>query len=245
MARPDEPGGARPRWLLGLVLVVVSLGLVVGWADRSGVESVDVGTTERLFVVNSGGPITVVAGPTSRVMSTNSWMVRAPTIETARDGSAMVVRVGCPGVTPCRTSVEVQIASVASLTVLSDESVTVTDYDGELTILAGTMASIGPISGSGRVVTEGRIEGFALAVDELDASTVDGPVDLDFELAPTAVVVEGSAAPVVVRLPDTDYRFDIESATDDIDLVVPSVEDADRIIQLRSRGSVRVTAREP
>ncbi len=235
----------RWRWALGALVFVA---LVVGLADRSATTVIELGTPQRLIVVNGAGPMEVRAGDVARVEHRDSWIISRPVVEQAVVGADVVVRVSCPGRGPCRSSVIVDAPAGVELVVVSSGVMSVTSFDGSLAILApsGDVA-LGPIRGSARVVANDNVTGTAIAATEFDVSTVDGELMLDFAEAPLRTLIVGSTRQIVAAFPDDrTYDVTIEAAGGDaiVDVPEPSGDEEPAIVVARTAGPVTIERRQ-
>lgn len=188
-----------------VLVAVASIVAFAGWGDRSSTSTVDL-AGDDLLVVNVAGPVTVrsdaaVTSPTATI--DESWLWGRPEVATSLEGGRSVLRVRCAGLGPCRAAVEITVRPGAEVVVIAEDDVTVTRFDGSLAVLAadGTVA-LGPVSGSARVVSGGRIDGFGLTATALDVSST-GDVSLTFDVAPDSLVLAGDDVDVAV--PEGDY----------------------------------------
>ncbi len=242
----SERRSTRWRWILG---ALVLLALLVGLADRSATSLIEIGTPHRLIVVNSAGPIEVRASDDlATVEHRDSWILSRPVVEQTVVDSDVVIRVSCPGRGPCRSSAIVEAPPGIELVVVSSGLVTVPSFDGSLTVLAESDGvALGPIQGSARVVAHDDVKGTAIAATEVDVSTVDGELTLDFATAPQRVFLIGSTKPVVADFPDdTFYDVTVEAAGGDVivDVPEPSADDEWVTVVARTAGPVTIQRRQ-
>lgn len=247
MAKPfTDRRRFRWRWVFG---VVVFGALVVGLADRSETAVIDIGSPQRLVVVNSAGPIEVRATTeAASVEHRDSWIISRPILEQSVVDSDVVVRLSCPGRGPCRSSAIVLAPAGVELVVVSSGVVTVSSFDGALTVLAenGNVA-LGPISGSARIVAHQDVIGTALATTDFDVSTVDGELLLDFAVAPERALLVGSTKPIVAAFPDDRvYDVTVEAAGGDVIVEVPEPPSDEEPVTVvaRTAGPVTIERRQ-
>ncbi len=236
----------RWRWVLGSIALLV---VVIGLADRSATSTIEIGTPGRLIVVNSAGPVEVrQSEDVTSVEHRDSWLLSRPVVEQSVVGSDVVVRLSCPGRTPCRSAVTVAATPGVELVVVGSGVVTVPSFDGSLTVLAERDGvTLGPIRGSARVVAQDDVSGFALASTELDVSTVDGELSLDFARPPDRVLLVGSTKPVGADFPDdAAYDVTVEAAGGDVNVDVPepAVGDEPVVVVVRTAGDVTIQRRQ-
>ncbi len=244
MVRPaeDQRRRRRRRGLLALGGLGAFLFAFTGYLDRSGSGDVTVGAVDRLVIINTAGPVTVRSGAETVLSHEDSWLLSRPRVETASADGETVIRVACEGLGPCRSSVSLEIAGDPDLVILSAGSIEVDRFDGQMTAVssAGDVV-LGPVQGSARLLADGRIDGFALQVDQLDAASVTGEVMLDFASAPRSVMVDGPGD-VALSLPDDGYAVETELAGE-LSVDVDQPEGAGRRIEVRADGDVAILVR--
>lgn len=242
----SERRNLRWRWVLG---ALASITLVIGLADRSSTSLIEIGTPQRLIVVNSAGPVEVrAADAVATVEHRDSWIWSRPVMEQTVVGSDVVVRLSCPGRGPCRTSAIVEAPAGIELVVVSSGVVTVPSFDGSLTVLAEQdSVALGPIRGSARVVAHDNVQGSGLATIELDVSTVDGELILDFATAPERVLLVGSTKSILAEFPDDQtYNVTVEAAGGDVIVDVPEPSGGEEavVVVARTAGPVTIQRRQ-
>lgn len=231
--------------MAGLVVLAV---LFIGLADRSAVTVIDLGAPRRIVVVNTAGPVEVKEAETGSLQHRDSWILSGPESEQLKVGEDIIVRIGCPGRGPCRSSVTVSAPPGTELVVVSSGVVTVGSFNGALTVLTeSSHVALGPITGSARIVAHGDVIGTALQTGELDVSSVEGALTLDFSVAPNRLLMVGSTEPILATLPeDGSYRVAVEEAGGDVEIDIPELSDTDLPANIiaRTSGSVRITRRQ-
>lgn len=246
-----EESKRRRWWLaaLGLVLLVV-VGSTWLASDRSSVY--DVGVSPEVLIINDAGPVRVrslesydgddeVVSGGVIVRSSESWLLRGPRIEMLTEGDASAFRITCPSRLPCRASVEVFVpAGVALSIVAANDLVQVDAFDGAMSIFAGDGGVVlGTVAGSVSITSNGSVTGTSLGPSELTIAVVEGDVSLAYLDAPTVLAVRSGDGTVSVELPpDEDYAIDVQA--DESTIGVESDAAADRLVSVRSDGSVSI-----
>lgn len=235
----ERPWWRLPALVAGVVATVVAF---TAWADRAATIETPIEAADRLVVINRAGPITVSAGADDLLVRNDSWLLSRPELETAMEGGEQVMRITCDGVGPCRSSADVILGSGLDLVIITDDVVSIDRYDGDVTVVSSAgSVTLGPITGSARVRSTGRVDGFSLGVGSIDIATTDGPISLAFVAPPSVVRAEAGDRDVSLRLPGGPYAVDAEVAGEaDIDVDVDV--DADRSVQIRGAASLRIDA---
>ena len=270
----EEGGSWRRRLLIGLGLVLLIV-VATGWLASSA-RTVEVqAQAESILVINDAGPVRIRSGPSVDeaaaadlsddvpseggaagsidlsgvvVRSTSSWLLRQPDIESLSRGGELVVRATCPSVLPCRVSLEVFVPLGIELTVVAaNDLVQIDSFDGSLLAFTGDEGvSLGSVTGSVSVVSEGPVRGTTLGPAELTIEAIDDPVQLTYLDVPTVLAITAVNAPVTVELPaDASYAIDAEG--DDVSVGVDADDLADQRVSIRTGGRVIVepTLTEP
>lgn len=234
----DAPGRFRRRALLGLA-VVASLLAFVGWGDRSATTSHELVGAE-ILVVNVAGPVTVRGdGAADRATVSESWLFGRPEVIVEQVDGRDVVRSRCPGWGPCRAAIELWVAPSANVVVVAAEAVTVTGFDGSLSVLsADGDIDLGPVSGSLRAVAGGRVSGSGLLAQEVEISA-GGPVEVTFDEVPGSLVVD-SATDVDAVLPEATY-FVAADAGGTLSSDLSEADDAPSRLVLDAGGDVSLS----
>jgi hypothetical protein len=251
--RPGEArrSGTRSRLLRGAGLFVVVAFFVFGWSDRSTVEVIELGAPRRVIVVSDAGPVVVRTSDSNRVTHSDSWVVRGPTVDLGSDQDESVVRIRCVTRFPCRSATTVDLVPGVELVVISlRDAVDVASFDGALTVFSeGGDVVLGPLRGSARVVSAaGRIDGFGLRATELTVEVDRAAIDLQFDSAPTSVVLTSVAGPIRLETPDTGYDVMVRTGpanANRVDVEVANVPGAASTVSIRSDGPVSILPFEP
>ncbi len=225
-------------------------------SDRTGVH--DVGVSAELLVVNDAGPVRVRSlesydGDQSEersggaiIRTSESWLLRGPKIEQLIDGDASAFRITCPNRLPCRASIEVFVPSGVALSVVAaDDLVQVDAFDGAMSIFAGEGGVVlGTVTGSVSITSNGPVSGTSLGPAQLTVDVVDDDVSLTYLDPPSVLAVLGGEGDVTIELPPSeDYVIDAEGAETAIG--IESELTADRLISVRSEGSVSIQFADP
>ncbi len=230
----------------GLVVVAAFVAFL-GWGDRSASSTVEL-ADDDLLIVNVAGPVTLRSSPagdsggaTATATVSESWLWSRPEISASSNDGRGVLQVRCPGRGPCRAALDVVVPAGADVVVIAGAAVTVTRFDGSLTVLAADgPVALGPVSGSARVVSAGPIDGHGLLASALDLSSSDD-VALTFDTAPDSVVLAG--ANVRVEVPDDDYLVSA-TANGAVDSAVVSDDDASSRLVLDASGDLVLSLAE-
>ena len=244
MARSNEDPTSHPRRRRWRALTfLISLLFVLGWIDRSAVDTVDLSQPTRLLVVSDAGPVDVVDGNVVSLEHRDSWIFSRPRIEVVeRDGQA-VVRATCPGRFPCRSALMVTTPPGVEVVVVATAGVVQIDgFSGQLTVFSsGDGVLLGSSSGSARVVARnGAVTGFGLAFGQLDVEVENAGVDLSYRVPPESVLIRADDAKVDLSLPQVRYRLSVETSSTQVDVDMRSFEASERAIVVRSTGPVRI-----
>lgn len=255
------PVDAAARWRRG---GIAALGLIVllvfgtTWlaSQRTGVH--DLGVSSELLVVNDAGPVRVRSlasydGDRTELMSggmiirtSESWLLRGPEIEQLTDGDASAFRVTCPNRLPCRASVEVFVPRGVALSVVAAEDLVQVDaFDGAMSVFAGEGGVVlGSVTGSVSITSNGPVRGKSLGPAQLTVDVVDGDVSLTYLDPPSVLAVLGGEGDVTIEVPPAEeYAIDAEGGETAIG--VESELTADRLISVRSEGSVSIQFSDP
>lgn len=263
----DEAKPWRRRLLIGAGLILVTV-LATSWLASSAREVEALGPAASVLVISDAGPVRVRSlasgdeavaadlaaaladsndsavvelGSEIIVRSTGSWLLRRPVVESLTRDGELVVRSTCPSVLPCRNSLEVFVPAGVELTVVAgSDHVQVDSFDGALLVLAGDEGvSLGSVSGSVSVVSDGPVEGATLGPTELTIEVVDDPVRLTYLDVPGLLAVTATDAPVTIELPaEMSYAIDVEA--DDVTIAVDADDLAEARVSIRSGGPVVV-----
>ena len=242
----DEPT-SRPHWLWIIVGFAVSLFFLFGWFDQSLQATLSVDTPTRLVIVSDAGRVelsSIPVGEATIIERRDSWLFSEPRFEMAEaDGEAMV-RVSCPGRFPCRSDLRAEVPVGTEVVVVATRGVVdVRGHDGSLSIYTSSTDGVvlGPIAGSARILSsDGPVNGFHLALDDLEVAVQQSSVRVSFARSPSSVVVSGSENLVQIGLPQRFYRVDVETDSASVIVDVNQSINSNRGIDVASKGPVRV-----
>lgn len=244
------------RWRRrGVALVAVVALCVLGstWLASSRTGVYDVGATGELLIVNDAGPVRVrsldaydgapedLAAGGVLVRSAESWLLRGPKIEQLTEGDASAFRITCPSRLPCRASIEVFVPHGVDLSIVAaNDVVQIDSFDGAMSVFAGEGGvTLGSVTGSVSIVSEGPVQGTSLGPSELTVDVVDADVSLTYLEAPTILAVVSGDGDVVIELPmNESYALAVEAGESVLGLV--SDPSSDRLVSIRSAGSVSI-----
>jgi putative adhesin len=261
-----NPGGPRQdagtRASLRILAVGLSV-LMVGWGaltlasllarvteDRSatypGVRTLDIDVGfESVQIVGSADATSV------SMQRSYTWSLGKPTIGETRNGDLLSITSSCPFTVGLGCSGHVRVVVPHDIKVrarTSDGSLTVRDLDGRVDLAAtdGGIAASG-LTGRATIHTsDGSIAATELRSDQVDASTSDGSMRLQFEAAPAAVTARSSDGSIDVVVPHDGTAYDVAATTGDggREVAVPTDPDSSHRMELRtSDGSIRLLAR--
>ncbi len=252
--------GWRRRTIVLLTLIAL---LVLGttWfaSSRQTVETF--ADADRILLINDAGPVrvrsvasfdgvpdegaldeaAVSAGVIVRL--SQSWLVRGPLLESEADGDSLVVRATCQTRFPCRAALEIFVPAGVQLSVVAaGDMVEIDTFDGALSVFAGEGGvALGSVVGSVSIVSDGPVIGGTLGPAELTIEVVDDIVDLSFIDPPMLLSVSAGTRDVRIDLPAAeDYLID--ATAPELEIGVESNESSERLISVRSDGSVSISA---
>lgn len=245
---PDsESSPTRSRWVWVLAGFAVSLFFLFGWFDQSMESAMSVAAPSRLVIVSDAGRVelsSVEEGEAVQIEWRDSWLFSEPRIETAESNGEFVVRLTCPGRFPCRSDLSAAVPEGTDVVVLATDGVVdVRGHVGSLLVLSQSPDGVllGPVAGSARIFSShGSVNGFHLALDDLELVVEQSPVRLDFSEPPTAVQVTAADDLVQIGLPQRFYRVGIDTASPSVVVDVNQSINSDRGIDVQSEGPVRV-----
>jgi hypothetical protein len=259
-AAPGQDGGVRTS--LRILAVGFSL-LGGGWgaltlasllaratehrsATYHGVRALDVDLSfESVEIVGSAN--------TTSVSMTRSytWSLSKPSISNRLEGDRLSIGSSCPFSVGLGRSGHVRLVVPKDVDVrlnTSDGSVTLRDLDGPLD-LSTSDGSINASNLTGRVKlhsADGSMDATGLRSDEVEATTSDGSVRLNFEVAPSSVTADSGDGSIEVVVPSDGTAYNVTGTTGDgsRDVSVPLDSSSARHMQLSTGdGSLRVLAR--
>jgi Putative adhesin len=224
MHRTTAPRTPAQRVAIGLgVLIVLAFigGGAVSVASGIVIQSKD---TTHTFVgavssvhVDVDGDITVQTGAAGPVTVTahRVWSFQEPTITETRTGSSLSISAACHGVDwgSCSTSVRLVVPVSATLTLTSsDGNVSVEAQTGVLNAPGGTSI---PESGSLNLTSNnGDVSGIGLTAEQVQASSDNGNVTLNFAAPPVTVNASSDNGDVDVFLPRGPASYSVSATTD-------------------------------
>ncbi len=231
MVERDEQSRRRRWWLLP-ALIVGTLIVFLGWFDRSEETTVELGTPSRIIVINDAGPVSVSQGDVSAVTRRDSWVLAQPSAQIEVQESDILIRVLCPGRTPCRSAIDLQVTGAPDLVIIADGFVDIDRYEGKLTVFSTRDGvALGPLRGSVRVVANDSVTGAGLDTDLLDISA-GGDVDLWFDRRARRFRVQ--------ILGEDGVERELTPRSLDVDIGIEVEGGADRSIAIRTNGDVRL-----
>lgn len=261
---PRTAPGRRPkdrrRWpwffIVPLVLVALAVGMTA-WFDRSAVGEDELGAPTRLLVVNDAGPVRVRSAligsetedvpPNSvTIRRHDSWLLERPELEIqpqVTPESTAVARVSCSTRFPCRSVVEVFVPDGIDLVVVSTEGLAEVDrFDGSITVYSsGGGAMLGPLRGSARIVSDGPVQGFDLALTDVNVLAADADVDLEFAESPMGLTVEAGIGDVDLVVPRGRFQVEVAPESSAILVEIPTNLVSERVIVIQTEGAVTLS----
>lgn len=250
----DEP--RRWRWMVSVALGCVVLGVLgTTWLASSRSEVHDLGTGNELLIINDAGPVRVRSlesydGPAVDLeqgsllaRTSESWLLRSPSIEQLTTDDAAAFRVTCTGRLPCRASVEVFVPIGIELSIVAaNDIVQVDSFRGAMSVFAGEGGvALGEVDGSVRIVSDGPVQGSNLGPSALSVNVVDDDVTLSYVDAPSLMSIVSGAGAIVIEVPSgNDYAVAVEATQADIG--IESDPDADHLLSVQSEGPVSIQA---
>jgi hypothetical protein len=243
---PFDQRRARPVRRVAIAIVAVAVAAVVAtaWFDRSEVRRLELGPAGEVVVENRAGPVEVVErdGPVTVELAV-SYLATGPSVEGRADGERATVTVSCPGWGPCRVAAVVAVPPGTTVEVASGaDPVTVGGFTGPLRIVTdeGPVA-LGPVSGPVRISSRtGPVDATGLRSPEVDIEADAAPVAVAFGRLPRHVAISAGTGPVLVTLPSTVYRLDLDGQPVDAGGLTSSPA-ASRSVSVRSGGPVSLT----
>jgi hypothetical protein len=256
-AAPRNDAGLRTS----LRILAVGLSLIaVGWtaftaasllarvtAHRSatydGVQSLDVDLGFE--------SVEIVAGTDAKSVSMTrsyAWSLSKPSVTNRLDGGVLSISSSCPFTVGLGCSGHVRLVVPKDLKVQvhnSDGSITLRNLTGSID-LSTSDGSIHASNLTGAVKLhsdDGSMEATGLRSDNVEVSTSDGSIRLNFDVAPTSVIADTSDGSVEVVVPDDGTAYNVTATTGDgsKDVSVPTDANAARRIKVStSDGSIKV-----
>jgi hypothetical protein len=259
-AESRQDGGIRTS--LRILAVGFSL-LAVGWgaltlasllaratehrsATYHGVRVLDVDLAfESVQIVGSTDATSV------SMTRSSTWSLGKPSTGNRLDGDLLSIASSCPFSVGLGCSGHVRLVVPRDLEVRvhnSDGSLTLRDLDGPVD-LSTSDGSINASNLTGRVKLhsdDGSMAATGLRSDEVEATTSDGSVRLNFAVAPSSVIADSGDGSIEVVVPSDGTAYNVTGTIGDgsRDVSVPTDSSSARHMQLSTGdGSLRVLAR--
>jgi hypothetical protein len=224
MHRTTGPRTPAQRLAIGVGVLVVLVFIGAGAMSVAGGIVIQSKDTTHTFVgalanlrVNVDGDIAVQTGPANQisVVAHRVWSFQEPTITETRTGTNLSISAACHGVDwgSCGTSVRLVVPVATALTLTSsDGNVSVDAQQGVLNAPGGTSI---PTSGSLNLTSEnGSVSGIGLTAGEVQASSDNGEVTLNFAAPPVSVNASSDNGDVDVFLPRGPASYAVSATTD-------------------------------
>jgi hypothetical protein len=182
---------------------------------------------DRLILNNPLGDLTLTGGDEARLTADLGWRGEVlPHIETRLVGGTLWVEALCAEVVACEISLRVVMPDTVAAELRTEEgAVKVTGISGEVDVRVGDgTVDLTDLAGSARVdvergdvllsglsgplqvhATEGQVIGIALEAPSTLVRAPQGPITLEYGLAPTLVEAWTATGAITVAVPPGDY----------------------------------------
>jgi hypothetical protein len=202
---------------IGAGAISVAAGVVVQTKDATHTLVGPVTTVH----VDVDGAISVQTGPVGQItVATHKvWSFQQPTVSETRSGTDVTVSASCHGLDwgTCGTSVRLVVPAAAALTLTSqDGTVSVDGVQGALTLRSDN-GDVNVTSASGSLhlsSDDGSVNGTGLTSDQVQASSDNGTVSLNFADVPETVTASSDNGDVHVYLPHGPASYLVSATTD-------------------------------